>query len=410
MKSAEFDLVVFGASSFVGQILTRYLVEHTKEQSLPLNWAIAGRSESKLKSLLADIPGAEQLPVIVVDAKDETGLTQMCNRTRVIISTVGPYALFGESLIKACATTGTDYCDLTGEVQWIKSMIDRYETQAKNSGARIVHCCGFDSIPSDLGVVFLQKLAHQQFSQSCNTVKMRVKTIKGGASGGTIASMINAVREAYEDPSLRKALANPYSICPENHGYTVRQENVKTATFDTDFNRWSAPFVMAAINTRIVHRSNALASNAYGDDFRYDEAVLVGNGIKGRLAATTMVAGLGLFMIGAVIKPARWAMEKYILPKPGEGPTPEAQEKGFYDLRFVGKTADGNELRCKVTGDRDPGYGSTSKVLGQAALSLLFDVGKDEKEGGFWTPATIFDDRLFTRLTEHAGLVFERIE
>jgi short subunit dehydrogenase-like uncharacterized protein len=412
MTARDYDLVVFGATSFVGQILTRYLSEYLSSGTETLRWAIAGRSESRLKTVRDSLGAAWQsLPIIVADAADEAQLQAMCARTRVVVSTVGPYALYGEPLVKVCAQSGTDYCDLTGETQWIRKMIEKYEPAARQSGARIVHCCGFDSVPSDMGVYFLQQQAKQQWGAPATHVKMRVKTLKGGASGGTVASVINVVQEAVASPALRKELLNPYSLCPKDHGFTARQHYVKSAEFDADYNAWIAPFVMAAINERVVHRSNALADKAYGSQFTYDEAIMTGTGIKGRLSALTVVVGLGAFMAGIIIKPIRILMERFLLPKPGEGPSPEAQLAGRYDLRFFGRTDDGRNLRVKVTGDRDPGYGSTGKVLGQAAIGLALDYVKDGvkvgRPGGFWTPATMFDERFVERLVQHAGLRFE---
>ena len=414
MTARDYDLVVFGATSFVGQILTRYLSEYLSSGTETLRWAIAGRSESRLKTVRDSLGAAWQsLPIIVADAADEAQLQAMCARTRVVVSTVGPYALYGEPLVKVCAQSGTDYCDLTGETQWIRKMIEKYEPAARQSGARIVHCCGFDSVPSDMGVYFLQQQAKQQWGAPATHVKMRVKTLKGGASGGTVASVINVVQEAVASPALRKELLNPYSLCPKDHGFTARQHYVKSAEFDADYNAWIAPFVMAAINERVVHRSNALADKAYGSQFTYDEAIMTGTGIKGRLSALTVVVGLGAFMAGIIIKPIRILMERFLLPKPGEGPSPEAQLAGRYDLRFFGRTDDGRTLRVKVTGDRDPGYGSTGKVLGQAAIGLALDYVKDGvkvgRPGGFWTPATMFDQRFVQRLVQHAGLRFESI-
>jgi len=410
MSTPSHDLIVFGATSFVGQILTRYLAEHYGTQGT-LKWAIAGRSEAKLAALRNSLGlAAGRLPLLVADAADEAALRRLCNGTRVVISTVGPYALYGEPLVKVCAETGTDYCDLTGEVQWIRRMIEAYEPMARKSGARIVHCCGFDSIPSDLGVYFLQQQARKRFSAPCTTVKMRVKAMRGGFSGGTAASLVNVVKEATANPALRKELANPYSICPEGYAPAVRQPNVKSAQYDEDFGTWVAPFVMSAINTRIVQRSNALSKQAYGEDFRYDEAMLMGRGLQGRAAAAGMTVGLGGFMFAAALPPARWALERFVLPAPGEGPSAEDQRKGFFDLRFLGTTADGRKLRVKVTGDRDPGYGSTAKMLGQAGACLAQDFAASGRKGGFWTPATMFGDKLIERLVAHAGLTFEVIE
>jgi len=406
MAEPQFDLIVFGATSFVGEILCRYLVENYGVDG-ELKWAAAGRSPAKLEALRDSLGGkAESLALLTADAAEEEALTGLCDQTRVIISTVGPYALYGEPLIRVCAQTGTDYCDLTGEVQWVRRMIEGYQAQAAESGARIVHSCGFDSIPSDMGVWHLQRAAKAQFSQPCETIRMRVKAMRGAASGGTVASMINITKEAAKNPQLRKELANPYSICPPDHGFTIRQKNVSTPELDPESGRWAGPFIMAAINTRVVFRSNALSGNAYGENFRYDESMLMGKGLSGRLKATSFVLGLGAFMAGAAIAPTRWVMENYLLPKPGEGPSPEAQARGFFDLRFHGETADGRKIDSKVTGDRDPGYGSTAKMLAQAALSLAFDVSKREKGGGFWTTATVFDQRFIDRLEKNAGLTF----
>ncbi|KEF32390.1 putative membrane protein [Marinobacter nitratireducens] len=401
-----YDLVVFGATSFVGQILTRYLFE-TYGTDKDVRWAIAGRSDKKLQTLKNEL-GAKDLPVILADASDEPALQAMCEQTRVVISTVGPYALYGEPLIQACVRVGTDYCDLTGEVQWIRRMIQRYEEEAKSSGARIVHCCGFDSIPSDMGVWFLQQQAEQTFGITCQDVRMRVKVAKGEFSGGTVASMINVAKEASADPALRKELANPFSICPPEHRSKTRQPSLKSAEHDRTFDVWLAPFVMGAINTRVVHRSNALQQARYGQEFTYDEAMMTGRGVKGRLAATAITGALGAFFVASAIKPTRWLVEKFV-PQPGEGPSPEAQKSGFYDLRFVGRTGDGKTIITKVTGDQDPGYGSTGKMLGEAGLCLAFDIPKDVP-GGFWTPASLLDGSLLDRLTSKAGLTFEVVE
>lgn len=402
----KYDIVLFGATSFVGEILTAYLLEQHPLDG-ELKWAVAGRSENKLAQLKASFGvKADALPIIVADTRDEVGIDALVSATKVIISTVGPYALYGEPVIKSCVSHGTDYCDLTGEPQWIKKMIDRYEGAAKISGARIVHSCGFDSIPSDLGVHFLQKRAKQALGQYCSTVKMRVKTMKGAASGGTVASMMNMIKEATKDKELRSLLMNPYALCPPDHPFRKKQTDLKTPAYDKDMQAWVAPFVMAAINIRIVHRTNSLTGNEYGENFLYDEAMITGKSIIGGVGAAAFTAGMGGFMLAAVIPPSRWLMEKTILPKPGEGPSPKAQLAGHYDLRFIGKTQDGREIRCKVTGDRDPGYGSTAKMLGQTALCLVEDISKEEKVGGFWTPASIFGDKIIARLEQHAGLTF----
>jgi len=404
MADKKFDIIVYGATSFVGQIITRYM--HTQFADGSIVWAIAGRSRTKLQQV-SDTIGLSGIEMIVADSVDEGSLRQMCAQTKVVMSTVGPYALYGELLVRVCATTGTDYCDLTGEPQWIRKMQLRHEADAVKSGARILHCCGFDSIPSDLGVHFLQRNALEQFGQTCDRITMRVANMKGGASGGTIASMINMVKEAVSDADLRLELKDPYSLCPPDHSFFVQQPDVKIA-YDNVYGGWIAPFVMAGINTRIVHRSNALSHNSYGAEFTYEEAVATGQGAKGKWMARATSWGVNALMIGLAVPPIRWLLESFVLPKPGEGPTEKAQLEGGFDIVFLGSTAQGENIRCRVTGDRDPGYGSTAKMLSQASACLAKDV-PDTVAGGFWTPATILGDRLIDRLKAHAGLTFEKL-
>jgi short subunit dehydrogenase-like uncharacterized protein len=371
-----------------------------------IKWAIAGRSLSKLERV-RDAVGLSDIELIVADAADEEALRQMCAQTKVVMSTVGPYALYGDVLVSVCAKTGTDYCDLTGEPQWIRKMQLRHEADAVKSGARIVNCCGFDSIPSDLGVHFLQRNALEQFGHTCDRVDMRVVSMKGGASGGTIASMINMVKEAVSDPDLRRELKDPYSLCPPDHRFSVAQPDVKIS-YDNVYGGWIAPFVMAGINTRVVHRSNALSNNSYGVEFKYEEAVVTGEGSSGKRKAQATHWGVNALMIGLAVPPIRWLLETAVLPKPGEGPTEKAQLEGGFDIVFLGATAKGETIRCRVTGDRDPGYGSTAKMLSQAAACLAKDV-PDDVAGGFWTPATILGNKLVDRLVSHAGLTFEQL-
>lgn len=405
---SQYQLVVYGATSFVGQLLTRYLVQ-TYGVNQQLHWAIAGRSASKLNELKQNLgSGASQLATIIADAQDESALKAMCQQTKVVVSTVGPYALYGSTLVKVCATLGTDYCDLTGEPQWIARMIEQYESAAQASGARIVHCCGFDSIPSDLGTFYLQQQAQQRLGQTCSQVKFRVKAIRGGFSGGTVASMMELFSEISKNPSLRKVMANPYALCPPSNQQKPKQPNLQFAQYDKDAEAWSAPFVMAGINTKVVHRSNALSNYAYGTQFIYDETMLTGKGLIAGAVAVGASVGLAGFVAAAVIPPTRRILQK-IVPQAGEGPTPKQQEQGFYDIRLIGLTDNGQRLTAKVTGDRDPGYGSTAKMLGEAAVCLATDISKNDKTGGFWTPSTALGQRLIDRLEAKAGLTFNLI-
>ncbi|MDA9347729.1 saccharopine dehydrogenase NADP-binding domain-containing protein [Porticoccaceae bacterium] len=406
VSSKPYDLIVFGATSFVGQILSNYLVE-TIGVNGEISWAIASRSESKLAILKESLgDAASQLPVLIADSHGEASLQTLCSQTRVIISTVGPYALYGELLVKACAESGTDYADLTGEAHWIGMMKDKYNQAAEASGARIVNCCGFDSIPSDMGVFAMQQRAQAQFGHPLPHAKLRVKAMKGGASGGTIASMIEALKAAKADPKMRKKMGNPYLLCGSDHQYSIRAKSVSGPQFDPDFNCWIAPFVMEAINSRVVLHSNALLDMAYGRDFSYSEGMLTGKGLKGRIGALMSTVAFGMLGVALYFSPTRALLEKFVLPAPGEGPSPEAQLKGYFDVRVHGRDDQGNQLTVKVTGDRDPGYGSTAKMLGQAGLCLALDIKKEDRAGGFLTPSVAMGDALLKRLEAHSGLAF----
>lgn len=404
MANTRYDIVIFGATSFVGQLTCAYLARAYGNQ---ISWAMAGRSRDKLEAVRADI-NAPNLPLIVADAGDPASLDALCRQARVVVSTVGPYALYGEPMVAACVKAGIDYCDLTGETQWIRRMLNKYAESARETGARILHCCGFDSLPSDLGVHHLQREAQQRVGAPCERVKMRVRAMKGGFSGGTVASMVNIASELRANPGLRRELADPYSTCPPGYKPAVRQPNVNSARFDDTAGAWIAPFIMASANTRVVQRSNALSGQAYGANFRYDEAMMMGRGARGRLAAYGLTAALGGFLMGVALKPSRALLTRFVLPAAGEGPSSEAQQAGFYDIRLFGTTADGQSLRTQVTGDRDPGYGSTSKMLAETALCLSQLDG--EREGGFPTPATLMGDALITRLQDNAGLCFKTLD
>ncbi len=400
-KDRPYDLIVYGATSFVGKIIAEHLRERLAD--LDVTWAIAGRNAGKLDDLADDLDlGVDHF---VADAHDPYALEKMAASARVVLTTVGPYALYGSELVAACVKTGTDYCDLAGEAHWMQAMIDEHHDAATRTGARIVHACGFDSIPSDLGVAYTQRMATELLGENCNTISMRVKAMKGGASGGTIASALNMIEQAKTQPEIRRVLANPYALAPEGMRTGVRQNNVSTPMKDEASGRWIAPFVMAAINTGIVQRSHALLGRPWGEDFMYDEAVLTGDGPLGAVKAGAMTGGLGAFAAASSVGPLRKVLGEKVLPKPGEGPSPEAQHNGFFDLRFFGTTASGTTLTTKVTGDRDPGYGSTAKMITEAALALL-DADPADTPGGSWTPATAFGQTLEQCLVDHAGLTF----
>ena len=411
-EQRDYAVVLYGATSFVGQITAHYLAEflstNKDKGGNTVTWAIAGRDEEKLNELQSKL--ASKVDIIIANSDDAASLDTMTEQTQVIISTVGPYLKYGEPLIKSCVSNGTDYVDLTGEAIFIKDMMDKYQEAAKQSGARIVNSCGFDSIPSDLGVYFTQKQAEAKFDSACDVIHMRVKAAKGGLSGGTIASMATIFEEVGQDKSRRKQVANPYLLNDDKNAPNVRQSNVSKPEYDSEHKRWLAPFVMASINTRIVHRSNQLLGYEYGRDFRYDEAMWMKDGIKGKLTSYALSAGLLGFATAMMITPSRELLSKHVLPKSGSGPSEEEQENGYFDIRLFGKTANQETIITKVTGDKDPGYGSTSRMLSQAALCLAQDISKETVGGGFWTPASAMGDKLLARLEDHAGLSFDVID
>lgn len=403
----KYGIVLYGATSFVGQLVAAYLQKFLVEDdsSNEVSWAIAGRNQQKLEQVKKQV-GNSELPLIIADSEDADSLNEMAAQAQVIISTVGPYLKYGEPLIKACAENGTDYVDLTGEALFIKDMLDKYQQTAKDSGARIVNSCGFDSLPSDLGVLFTQNCAQKAHGEYCDTINMRVKAAKGGLSGGTVSSMATIFEEIAKDKSLRKQLANPYILNDDAKRPNVRQENVSLPQWDADNERWVAPFIMASINTRIVHRSNQLRDYQYGRDFKYDEAIWLPAGLKGRLMSYGMTAGIAGFAASMMFKPSRDLLNEHVLPKPGDGPSKSEQENGYFDIRFFGYTNKNYQVLTKVTGDKDPGYGSTCQMLAQSALCLLQDISKEQVAGGFWTPAAAMGETLIERLQNHAGLEF----
>jgi len=386
--SRDFDLVVYGATGFTGALVAEYLNDFQPQ----LRWAIAGRDSAKLEQLRNRL-GRPDLPILIADSQQPEAMAQLARGSRVIISTVGPYARFGTPLVTACADQGTHYCDLTGEPQWMASIYDDVNRRAQASGARIVHCCGFDSIPSDLSVYLAQKTFHDRYGFYATSVSGRMGRSLGAASGGTIASMLLAVEQAAGDSSIRRLMANPYSLYPSELPAGPRVDEVKSATWDEQFNSWIGPFVMAAINTKVVNRSNALMGLPYGDQFRYDEAQLC----KQRRQAVLLSMGSGAGMIAAALKPTRALLRK-VLPKPGEGPNAELREKGFFEFYAQAHHPEDSaaSVRIKVSGRRDPGYGATSRMLAQSGLCLAEDdllVG-----GGIWTPASALAEPLLKRL------------
>ena len=400
----SFDIIVFGATGFTGRLVAEYL-NTTYGVGGAVRWAMAGRSAAKLAEVRDELGIDPSLPLLVADASDAEGLAKLVAQTRVVLTTVGPYQQYGEPLIRACAAAGTDYVDLCGEPGWMAKMVPQLQDTARASGARIVFSCGFDSIPFDLGVVYAQHEAQQRLGAPLARVHGRVKVMKGTFSGGTVASMLATVQAMKADPSLRRTLIDPFALTPGFKG--PRQPNDNVAAFDELANSWTAPFVMATINTKNVHRSHALLGHPWGTDFVYSERMLTGDGAKGESRAKKMARSSKLQTMLLAFAPTRALLRRFALPKPGEGPNKEQREKGRYEVLFFGETANGKKLTASVAGDRDPGYGSTSKMIAEAALCLVRDIDHDTTPGGVWTPGAAMGMTLVKRLQERAGLVFQ---
>ena len=381
----DFDLVVVGASGYTGRLVAEYLANTYGNSDI--KWAMAGRSLEKLATVRDEMGISADTPLIQVDSHDEASVTALVQRTHVVITTVGPYQLYGNALIGACAQHGTDYVDLSGEPGWMHDTIAAHSEAAKASGARLVHSCGFDSIPFDLGVFHLQQHIKAATGAPAPVVKGRVRAMNGSFSGGTLASLKATMAAAAERPELIGILMNPFSLSEGFNG--PEQPAGNQPQYDEELSSWSAPFIMAPINTKNIHRSNFLLGHPWGEDFCYDEMILTGDGDDGKAAADF------------VAKDDSFAKSDL---KPGDGPSKEEREAGNYDVLFVAKGADGDLYMNSVKGDRDPGYGSTSKMLAEAAICLLKN--PDLASGGVWTPAAAMGEALIARLEEQAGLTF----
>ncbi|MDG5747800.1 saccharopine dehydrogenase NADP-binding domain-containing protein [Qipengyuania sp. XHP0207] len=388
MADREFDIIVYGATGYTGRLVAEHFVREYGNRDDGPKWAMAGRNLEKLESVRDEIGAPKSTPLVVADADDPATLDAMCHRTKVVLTTVGPYQLYGDALVQACVKSGTDYADLCGEPVWMRQKIEQHMDAAKASGARICFSSGFDSIPFDLGVLMAQKIAKERFGKPAPRIKGRVRGMAGGASGGTVASLTETMKAVAKNPKLVPILTSSFGLTPGFEG--PDQPNGMIPRYEQSLGKWAAPFVMAPINTKNVHRTNFLLGHPYGEDFRYDEMVLTSPGDAGKAAAKAMT-DMMKNPFGA--KP----------PKPGEGPTPEERENGFYDVLFIAEMPDGQTLHYGVKGKYDPGYGSTSRMLAETGMALL----QTDGEGGIGTPGYFLGETLVERLREHAALTFE---
>ncbi len=401
----KYDIIVYGATGFTGYLVAEYLLKQYGINN-SINWAIAGRNEEKLKLVREQLKiGNNKLDIIIADSFDIDSLHTMASNTNVVLTTVGPYALYGDFLVTACVESGTHYCDLAGEVQWIQRIIDAHQEKAQETGAKIVHCCGFDSVPMDIGVWFLQQEVYKRTGAFCQSISMMVKSIKGSASGGTLASFINIIQESQKNKNIKYILSNPYSLNPNGERKGLEKKDQNKIIYRQEIKSWTAPFIMAGINTKIIRRSHALNGYPYGNEFSYDESLIMGHGFYGWIKGKFTNLTLSLLIFILSISFSRKILQDFFLKKPGDGPDKDLQKNGFFHLIQFGKLANGSIIKCDIKGDRDPGYGSTSKMISECAVCLTKD--NISNKGGIWTPASLMAGPLIKRLRDNAGLTFK---
>ena len=387
-NTKELDIIIYGATGYTGRLVCEYMWQQYGHDVSSVNWAMAGRSLDKLEQVRDALGISSGVPLIVADASSTSSMDSLAQRAHVVATTVGPYQLYGSDLVRACAESGTDYVDLCGEPAWMHEMIDAYGETARASGARIVFSCGFDSIPFDLGVLFLQQTAQEKIGGPVSRIKGRVRSMQGTFSGGTLASFKATMAAAAKKPEMIGVLMDPFALTQDFSG--PEQPSGLAPIFDEELDSWSAPFIMATINTKNIHRSNLLLGHAYGTDFVYDEMLLTGPGDSGEAVAKAVAEDKSM-------------AENPI--KPGEGPSKEERDSGFYEVLFAGSNGDGKTVSVSVRGDKDPGYGSTSKMIAESAVCLLLN--RDTELRGILTPASALGSLLIDRLQQHAGLTFQ---
>ena len=381
---ANYDFVVYGASGFTGKLVVEYALNQYSNEDI--SWAIAGRNLEKLQNLKEKLKLTNDVGIIQVDSEDQSSIDALVQQTKCVLTTVGPYQLYGDKVVRTCISSGTDYVDLCGEVGFMHKIISECSAEAKQTGARIVFSCGFDSIPFDLGVLFVQEEVMSRLNKYAPSVRGRVRDMNGEFSGGTAASMKATMAALQSDPELLNVLVNPHALCEGFQG--VQQDDDSKPVYDEELDTWVAPFFMAPINTKNIHRSNKLMNHIYGESFKYNEMWIQGPGEEGKAAAEFI----------STMNPLGDA------PEPGEGPSRESRENGNYDVLFCADV-DGETIKASVNGDMDPGYGSTSKMITESALCLVKDC--QDLAGGIYTPASSMGTKLIKRLESNAGLTFK---
>ena len=405
MKNIKYDLIIMGATGFTGKLVTEYLIKNYGARNKNFTWALAGRDLKKLEKLKLSFKKLDTLsmdiPVIVVDSLDSTSLDGMTSSCRLVLSTVGPYMKFGIPLVESCVKNKTHYCDLTGEVPFIRQSIDSYHSEAQKNGCRIIHSCGFDSIPSDIGVLILQEASIKRFEMPCDEVNLYVRSIRGGLSGGTVASMINISEYRPTDPEDQKIFRSPFALNPrEDAESDKRQPSLKSVKWDKNIERWISPFIMSGFNTKVVRRTNSIMDYPYGKDFVYGEVSSYKKGLRGYLKAVSMLITLMALQLTLKSRFLLLLMKKFFFPIPGQGPSREKRENGFFNLDIVGSIKKTKKISLNVYGNSDPGYSATATMVAESALSILLNEDKLSNRFGVLTPASGIGEVLVERLKD----------
>ena len=403
----SYDIVIWGASGFTGKLVCQYLMKNYGVGiGSAFRWTIAGRNHLKLETISKDLKlnDPEKMSILIGDSFDLESLKSITSKTKVILTTVGPYSLYGSAMVEACIQTQTHYCDLTGETPFIHHSINNFHESAEKAKVKIVHSCGFDSVPSDLGCFMLQDRSICEFGTPLKKIRLYVRKIKGGVSGGTIASMIEIMKLA-KNKDTRRILKNPYSLYPKNTPKGRKQPHLKKIQWDEISKCWTGPFIMSWFNSAIVRRTNALLNFKYGKDFIYDEVSVIPKKPLSKIRAQCYALGLGLFTGMLYFRLTRWLLSKTILPKPGQGPSEKSRKNGFFILDIIGAQSN-NTLKVTVSCGSDPGYSGTALMIGEAAVCLALDEELLPQKFGILTPATSMGKTLINRLKK-AGMEFE---
>lgn len=408
-KKTKYDLVVYGATGFTGRLIVDYIIQEYGVNNNDFSWAIAGRNKSSLYKIRGSYelfdPKSKNIPIILADCEDPDSLDRMTSSCSIIISTVGPYLKYGSYLVESCVKNKTHYCDLTGEVQFIRQSIVKNDSKAKLNKVKVVHCCGFDSLPSDLGVQMLQSSSIEKFNEPCNYVTTYASA-RGGLSGGTFSSMINIFDHIKLNPDSQHIFKNLYCLdTNEDNLLSVSRKSLKSIIWSSEEEGWLCPFIMSGINSRVVYKTNSISDFQYGTDFSYSEVSFFKKGISGFLNAYKLYLSLIILRIALSFSPLLYILRLFYIPKPGKGPSKEIMHNGYFKMRIKGQTSNQDSSQVTVYGNSDPGYSATAKMITESALSILLNKDEIPESFGVLTPASAIGPIVIGRL-KTKGITF----